>query len=70
MINKLNQSTQSFHAMLAHWTTRVQELEAVLATVDAAWTELSQRQKRLAISEVRRGLVDIACDIDSVTASP
>ena len=50
---------------VAPYIARIEELEAVMAALDASWCALQDDQRRLVASSVRRGLVDLACSLEA-----
>lgn len=66
-----NNKRQSMAALpgAVPYIVRIEELEAVLAALDVSWRALQDDQRRMMVSSVRRGLVDLACSLETEPSS-
>lgn len=58
----------SLKSISPYLISRLEELEAVLAALDAAWEceSLSKHQRRCIAAHTRRGLIDALADLDNL----
>lgn len=56
--------THGVRVEIAHSVRRIEEIEAVLSSLDLAWLMMDDGHKRLVLADARRGLIDVACTLN------